>query len=101
MIGDELIEEVVLGLVIVVALQFGIDTLAVKVVHDVFWRDVFRRLPDGILPELIGLGEERKAIVAVLGRIEHLFGTTLVVNILLWNLAPALIRRLVSLIAIL
>ena len=68
-VGDELVEEVVLALVVLVTLGIGIDVEVGDVLLDVLGLDFRYGLSQGLAPELVRLGKASVAVVAVLGRI--------------------------------
>ena len=70
MIGNELVEQIVFRFVVVVALCFGIDALAVEISHHVFQRYVFNFFSDGFFPELVSFSEEGKAVVTMFRCVE-------------------------------
>ena len=66
-VGDKLVEHVVLVGVVAVVHCIGIEALVDDPAFHVLGRDVGHGLAQGVAPELVGLGKEREAILAPVG----------------------------------
>ncbi len=70
MIGDELIQQVILATVIRVTLGIRVDAQLINIVIDIINRNIPHILVQFPGPELVRLGKDGKAVVTVLRRVE-------------------------------
>ena len=69
MVGDKLVEQVLLTPILVITSSLGIHALGIQIGHYILWSDVLRLLAQLLSPELIRLCKDGETILAVPGHI--------------------------------